>query len=482
MPRSRLSSLPKLAGRAAGKVSSPTSYTATGTAQIPPPQLDTESGSSQPVIIREIVPELASAFARLQTYTKMMNDMGVDVSMRAAKMPVLGAEFYIDAYDDTPESEIIREFIDANLFGGMSAPFVNSLEDILHMFEDGYAMLEKVWEERTWSSSGSGANTKKYTMLKKLSVRPANTIKEIIYDDNGGPQTITQTAIRSGGKSSDAPLDVNKVMIFTFGRKGGDLTGRSLLRTAYSHWYYKTHFYKIDAIQKERHGIGVPRGKLLPGYNREDKSILRQILRNLRTNEESFVLQTPNVEIDFIELNSNNMVDVLASANHHNIMILMNVMAQFLALGVEGSGGGRATGGAQTDIFMKSLKYVANQICDVHNMYLIPELVVWNFPTNNFPKLCVRSIGDTRDLQMLGSALGNLLHEGGITMDAPTENWFRRVFDMPQKIGATDAIYAPKLPANTTPVVPSSSNGNTGDKNSSKSSGGQPGKPVNAPQ
>jgi hypothetical protein len=66
-------------------------------------------------------------------------------------------------------------------------------------------------------------------------------------------------------------------------------------------------------------------------------------------------------------------------------------------------------------------------------MYLIPQLVVWNFPTTNFPKLKVRNIGETRDLQMLGSALANLFAQQALTSDDPTENWIRGVFDMPSK-------------------------------------------------
>jgi hypothetical protein len=173
------------------------------------------------------------------------------------------------------------------------------------------------------------------------------------------------------------------------------------------------------------------------------------MLRNLRTNEESFALLTPNVELEFLEVRGN-LVDVLASANHHNMMILMNVMAQFLALGVEaGQGGGRATAGSHTDIFMKALRYVANYICDVINMYLIPELIVWNFPTKNFPQLKVRNIGETRDLQMFASAMSSMIAQGGITMDDETEDWYRRVFDMPSKKVPRPADVAPAQQQNT---------------------------------
>lgn len=430
--------VPKLAGRMVAQAGKSTSYTATGNAQIPTPQLGSEEGSSQPTRIQELVPELASPYTRLLTYNKMMNDAGVDVSMRAAKTPVLGADFYIEAYSDSQEDADIAAFCWSNIAEGMSAPFLNSLEDILHMYEDGYSLLEKVYENRTWTAPRDGANAKTYTMLKKLGVRPASTIKDIDYDDNGGPKTFNQSAIQADKSIKDVPLDVTKILCFTFGRRGGDLTGKSLLRTAYPHWYYKTHFYKIDAIQKERHGIGIPRGKLLPGHNNADKTILRTMLRNIRTNEESFIMQTPGIEVDFAEL-SGNLVNVLESATHHNIMLLMNVMAQFLAMGVESSGG-RAAGATQTDIFMKALKYVANLIVDTVNMYLIPELVVWNFPTNNFPKLKVRNIGETADLQKFGSALANVMAQGGITTDRETENWVRKVFDMPVKLSTEPAL------------------------------------------
>lgn len=507
---------PKVAGGAARSIAkTSSSYTSSGIAS--PPALDSELGSSFATRPPELVPELVSAYSRLLTYAKMMNDAGVDVSMRAAKTPVLGADVFMQPYSSDQLDLDVNEFIESNLFEGMSSPILNSFEDILHMYEDGYACLEKVYENRMWTPKRAGGNGKQYTMLKKLSVRPPSTITGIEYDNNGGPLKITQNAVQADKSVAQKEIDISKLLIFTFNRNGGDLTGKSLLRTAYPHWYYKTHFYKIDAIQKERHSLGVPKGKLMPGYTAADKKILRQLLANLRSNEESFMVLPPNVDVEFAEMHGN-LVNVLESADHHNIQILMNVMVQFLALGVESSGGGRATGGAQTDIFMKALRYVANYIVDVINMYLIPELVVWNFPTTNFPKLQVRNIGETRDLQMLGSALGNLYSQGVITTDRNTEQWARKTFDMPMKhdddpaldpnarqkavVTLYDADGTPvDVPAHVvntvqdaaasnadnTPVAPSANggaaNGNGNGKKQKggvKASGGQPGKPPTA--
>jgi hypothetical protein len=466
----------------ARKTPTGTSYTAKGLEGSKPPPLDQESGTSQPISIREIVPELSTPTQRRAVYARMKNDAAIDVSLRAVKTPILGAEFFMEPYSDSPEDLEISEFIYANLFEGMSSPFINSLQDILDMFEDGFAIVEKVWEEREWSPHRAGANTRRYIMLRKLGIRPASTIKEITYDTNGGPTTAIQTVIDPvTRKATDIEIPIEKSIIFTFNRKAGDLMGRSILRTAYPHWYYKTHLYKIDSIQKERHGIGVPRGKLLPGYTNSDKIILRQLLRNIRTNEEAFIMQTPNVEIDFAKLEGQ-LVDVMESANHHNTMILFNVLVQFIALGISSEGGGRATAGTGSDLFMKSLKYVANYIAEQINMYVIPELVVWNYPTKNFPKLGVRNLGETRDLQQLASALGNLFSGDDpiITPDLPTEQHVRKMFDMPRKIGPRPVPQQKSQNGAVAPLdKPASSNGNR--KGETRPGSGQPGKPVNAP-
>lgn len=410
-----------------------TTYAAQGA--LPSPKSDVETGSSRPVVLPEFVPELSSAYQRNVTYNSMMNDSSCDVSIRATKTPVLGAEFYVDPYEAGSDLDsMVSDFISDNLFESMDLSWLAVLEDILHFCEDGYTVMQPVYENREWSPSNTGANTKQYTMLKNLAYRPSSTliVDNTSYDDNGHLVQVTQNAIKGDGSVEQVQLKAENLVVFTLNRKGGDITGKSLLRTAYPHWYYKTHMYKVDAIQKERHALGIPHGKLLPGYTPADKTALATLLRNLRANEESFAMETPNVEIDFLEVKGQ-LVNVLQSAEHHNAMILLNVMASFLALGLGESGGGRQSSATLADMFMKSLRYLAQMICDQINLHVIPGLVVWNFPTTNFPKLCVRNIGESQDLQRLASALANLFAQSAITGDLDTENYIRGIFDMPAK-------------------------------------------------
>lgn len=395
-----------------------------------------EIGTSTPTTLRDVVPQLGS---RIQSYTQYermsSNDAAVDVSLRAGKAPVLGADFFVQPFSGDVEDLEIAEFVRFNLMEGMTSPFLTVMDDILRMYEFGHSLLEPVFEPRQWSPKRTGANRRNYTMLRKLAIRHPTTIKEYLYDENGGPAGVVQTAIAPDGSTKDVEIPIEKLIIFSLNKRGGDITGRSILRTSYKHWYYKDHLYKIDAIQKERHALGVPRVALPPGYSTEDKEAAIELVKNVRANEEAGFVQPPGYIMDFVKPEGG-LVDVMKSIEHHNGMIMMNVMVQFLLLGIQDAGGGgRATAGSHQNMYEKALRSIGNNICQSFNLYLIPRLVGYNFDTDRFPKLQVRNIGEGRDIQMWASAMSNLLSQGAITADLETEQWIRAQVDMPLKLG-----------------------------------------------
>lgn len=427
-----------------------------------------EQGSSRGGLIRDIVPELGNRQQQASTYEEMTNsDAGVDISLRAAKTPVMGADYFIEPFDEQPDNMVIAEFVRFNLLNGTNAPFLLILEDILRMYEYGFSIVEKVWEQREWSPSRQGANRRKYTMLRKLAPRPTPTVSEIVYDDNGGPTGIIQQAVRADGKPEKVEIPIEKLIIFSNNKKGGNLEGKSLLRTAYRPWYFKKHLYNIDGIQKERHGIGFPVIELKQGYKDTEKAAAVEMVRNIRTNEHGGAALPPGWILRFVEL-PGQPVDVMRSIEHHDGQILLNTMTQFLLLGLEGSGGGRATSGAQQDMFNKSLRYVANLICESINLYVIPYLVGYNFPTDRFPRLRARNIGETKDLQQWASAIANLMAQNAITPDIETEQWVRQIIDAPLKRGGVQ-----------TPIIVPSVNRQKGDV-TSQNDGNSGADPANA--
>jgi hypothetical protein len=453
-----------------------TTIVAEGTTATPPPSM-AEAGSSRVSVIRDVVPQLASRQTAVRAYRQMVsNDASCYSSLRVAKVPVLSADYYIEPFSDNQEDVDIAEFVDFNIFHRPSAPWLLTMEEILHMYEDGFSVLETVMEPGQWAPSREHANRKNYTMLKKLAPRPAPSIDSITYDNNGGPVAILQNAIQADGSVKKVTIPIGQCVVFTLTKRGSDLMGESILRSAYKHWFYKDHLYKVDAIQKERHGIGIPDVKLLPGASNEDKATATDMARNLRANESAYVVRPVNIEVGFLKPEGQ-LVNVLDSALHHDNMIMKNVMAQFMNLGLE-AGGGRATAGSQVDIFMKSLRHVANLICETINIHLIPQLVAYNFPTDRFPRMQARNIGETKDTQAWASALANLFARSAITPDLDTEQWIRRQLDMPAKKGPYHDPMA--QPANDPFGNANAGNGNGKGDVSNATKNGNTGAPVNA--
>jgi len=398
-----------------------------------------ELGSSKPIRLPDKVPQFSNRQQQLLAFKEMEDgDVTVDVSMRAINTPIMGATFFMQPFDDKPINKDINEFCDFNIFHGAARPFILTLSDILRMFPDGWSVLEQVFETREWAPKRSGANRKNYTMLKKLASRPALTIKDIIYDDNGGPVSIIQNAIQANGNIKEVTIKVEKLLIFTAGGIGGDLMGKSLLRTAYQPWYFKKELYKIDAIGHERNHLGIPVWTLKEGFTTGDVEAAWDLVTQMRTNEKSGVVEPPGQVFRF-EKPEGQPSDIMPSIEHHDAHILLNVLAQFLMLGLTG-GGGRATSGAHVDMFQKSVRFFADYICGVFNLYCIPKLVGYNFDTDEFPQMRVRNIGETKDLQMWASSHARMVHEGVFTVDTETENFYRENMDMPFLLGERPVV------------------------------------------
>lgn len=432
---------PKLLTRkSASPTNRVTGTTLTAKPAIPAPSdVMTEYGSSRGSSLPDVVPVLANRALAIKTYNTMVRtDVSVRISLRAGKAPILGGQYYIDAFDETEISAQIAEFAAENIFLAPGRPWLLVLQDILRMFEHGFSVIEPVFALREWAPKRTtpGANRKQYTMVKKLAFRPASTIKQFDYDNNGGPNQVIQMAIQADNSLKETPLKIEKLVIFTFEGEGTNLEGQSILRSAYDHWYYKQQLYKIDAIQKERHGIGVPDITLPPGYNNNDKKVAHELGRNLRTNEYAYIVRPPGFEVGFAELKSQ-LVDPLKSATHHDLQIMKNVLIQFID---PEAGSNRASSAVSADIFLKAQRYLAQLICDYVNQFLMPQIVAYNFDTDQFPQLKVRNIGEVKDVQMWAAAVSNLASQEVISVDDDTEQYVREVLQFPHKLGKRPTV------------------------------------------
>lgn len=366
----------------------------------------------------------------IKTYDKMRRgDAQVRGTLRLLKTPITAAEWWVEPASNEQNDVDAADFVQWNLTRAMHHPWGRFLWEALSFLDFGYYLFEKVFEYGFWAPNRKGAHSKEVVYLSKLAPRHPMSIAGWEYDKHGEPTAALQQSWRLEGLH-EIKIPYNKLLVLSLDEESDNPEGMSILRSAYKHWYFKDNLYKVDAIQKERHGIGIPDIALPQGYSPEDKAKAEELGQNLRTNEKAYVVRPPGWEIGFIELRGQ-PVDVLKSAEHHDLMIARNVLAQFMNLGSTTSGS-RALGGSQMEIFMKALRYISGIIAQQFNTFVIPQLVDYNFNTvARYPQLRVRRIGENADWRSLSVAIRNLVESQVLTATPEFEQWLAGQMDFP---------------------------------------------------
>jgi hypothetical protein len=413
---------------------------------ITPQHLGTEFSSASPspwtaYMRREYLAELQGKQG-LRLYDKMRRGDGtVRESLRLYKTPVLSARFFVEPGGKQKDGTIgtanqnVADFIWCNLTEWMSTPWTQTLTEALLMCDFGYYFFEKVF------TPGTLTENRGKIIWQKMAPRHPIDVVNWNFDKTGGPVSVTMPDPNNGFDYVDVPI--GKLLVFTFDKEANDISGISVLRSAYKHWYYKEQLYKIDAIQKERHGIGIPVIKLPLGYSSDDKTLANELGRNLRTNERAHVVLPPGWDLLFAELKGQ-PVDVIKSIEHHDKLIEKNVLGAFVS---------QTSGSDENHImFLKSARFIADIITETFNTYAIPQLVDFNWTNVEYPKLKARRIGEQADWRTLSFAVRNLVGSGIIVPDDMLEDALRDEMDLPLRDPKTSRAVA--TPQNKNEVPP----------------------------
>ncbi len=409
-------------------------------------------------------------FKGLRIYDKMRKSDGtVRGTLRLAKTPVLAAQWGMKAASDNVRDRNIRDFIWSNMTSWMSMSLPQFITESLLMLDFGYYMFEKVFEFGENVTADPRAKGK--IVWKKFAPRHPMDVKEWFFDINGGPLSVDMWAppvqvgdVNPGGGTGVPPnfqggtiqafqrwvnIPINKLVVFTFDKEAGNIEGISILRSAYKHWYYKDNLYKIDAIQKERHGIGVPVIQLPVGYSDQDKLLADQLGRNLRTNERAHVVLPPAWILEFAELHGN-PVNCLDSIKHHDDMIPQSILGRFM-------NSEKTSIEEQHTVFLKATRFTADIVLDVMNQYAIPQLVQMNWGRSVYPKLYAKRIGEQEDWRTQSFTLRNLVGAGIIVPDQPMEDQLRDEMGLPPADVATMRVVRSPAQENPQKIQPAPS-------------------------
>jgi hypothetical protein len=347
-------------------------------------------------------------------------DGAVASSLMLAKAPTLGARWYVEPASDSTRDQNVAKVLWANLNDLMTIPWSQVLYESLLMLDFGYYFFEIVWEEKQIDGENRIA-------VRKLAPRHPMNVLNWNYDRNGGPVSV-EMVVPDPRLTPRIVIPIEKSLVFTHKREAGSILGVSALRSSYKHWYLKDQLYKIDAIQKERHGIGIPIIKLPPNFTTKDVQLADQMGRNLRVNEKAHVVLPALWEITWAKIEGY-PVNAIESIEHHNKMIRDNIIGGLISKDTS------ANASTDYDLYISMCRYIADTIRDTVNLYLIPRFMDYNYSRVGRPQLKYWFVPNLRDLSF---TLRNLVGADLLRADDKLEELLRDLSNLPDRDKPSD--------------------------------------------
>lgn len=394
----------------------------------------------------EILPTLAGAKA-IRAYREMSeNDPIVGAILFAVEKIVSRLDWQVVPGGDEAGSEDATDFVNGCLHD-MSDSWDATLQQIMSMLTYGWSMHEIVYKQRKGPDQKDRRMQSKFNDgrigWRKWPIRAQESLYEWLIDTDGGIQGMKQLD-PSGAGIFTIPID--KALLFRTTTAKNNPEGRSLLRSAYTSYYFKRRIQEIEAIGIERDLAGLPVAEVPPEYlssgaTAEQKAVLQavqEIVSNIKRNEAEGVvfpaLYDANgkkvFDLKLLSSGGSRQFDTDAIIRRYDTRIAMTVLADFVMLGHEGVGS-FALGASKVDLFLMAVDAIAKNIAEVVNTHAIPRLLQLNGIRLDAPPQLTYGEVATVDLPGLADFIQKMTVSGALTPDDALEGYLRQVAGLP---------------------------------------------------
>lgn len=399
------------------------------------------------MVSEEFLPELQGDRGR-RIYREMAdNDPVVGGLLYVFEMIFRSLEPQVIPYSVDDETEPSQADLDAAQFvqecmNDMSMTWADFMSDLVELFPFGWAWFEVVYKERLGPEpsgtlpDGSDKASSEYDDGKigwrKFAYRSQNSLVRWDVDPHGGVKGMWQRPALMG---QELYMPIEKCLHFKTKHAGGNPEGRSILRSAYVPWYFRKNLQAMEGISLERMGIGIPVYRLPQDATTDDRARAQEQIRANRVDEQmGFTIEhDAELEIAFGQAGRAGQAFEVPIVRYR-AEILMTVLAQFIALGMEKTGS-YALSQTQRDIFQVALEGFLRSIEDVINRYAVTRLVrLNNFPgIKGMPKISLGSVGNI-DLSTVVEGVSKLVPAGALVVDSGLKAKLRQLLGMPEEV------------------------------------------------
>ena len=298
----------------------------------------------------------------------LRNSSAVGANRYLMEQMLRGVTWYINSEEgeDDPRVELLNDALN-----NMTHSFDDHIVDVVLMPFYGFSVFTITYE-----FVGGRTYWRKFKMLGH------DTIQQWLIAEDGGIEGLQQWP-----HLWPAPIPIERMLLYRFRKPLNNPEGESILRPAWTSWYYVKNLQNIEAISLERMGAGLPvitppEGADMGGADGDNAEL---VVRNIRQDQQAgVVLPPPNGEgdhnkwhLELLSAAGTSMSDFDNVISRYEKRILMTTLSQFLMLGQDNVGA-LATFEGGDDLFTRSINSLADNIAATFTQYAIPRLLKLN--------------------------------------------------------------------------------------------------------
>jgi hypothetical protein len=434
--------------------------TADDGASIPRLRLGETGHSGLRVSNKQILEEANRAFqypAFLKTVSEMRNDPTVAAAMNVYRMLISRVKWHVEPPDGATEEQKARAKFVQQCMNDMDGSWGSFISDTLTYLEYGFSVQEKVYRRRL--RKGGSKYNDGFVGLKKLAPRGQDTIKDWIFSEDGrdlvaiGQSTVNmENAFRYkalvGNENGVIEIPREKFLLFTADATKGNPQGRSLLKSVF------LAYKRLELLQdQELLGIakdlaGIPLIEIPPKYmdpnaSPEDKAVYdmcKQIVDKLASGEQRGLvfpkMADPESKVELFKISllerKGSGIALDPVIQRYKLEILTALCTDVISMGQQ-DGGSFSLADSKTNMLTLALSHRLNEIAEVLNTDLVPQLFALNGWTDEeLPKFCY---GDIEEVSMeeFSKLIQRVASVGLLEIDRPVLNKVREVAGIPLK-------------------------------------------------
>jgi len=363
----------------------------------------------------------------VKAYSEMRdNDPVIGAVLFALNNLVRQARWSVEPFDESDEAHNDAHFLEDNMHD-MSTSWGDLIGEIMSMTVFGWSFFEPVYKIR----SGHNVIERKSSRFSdgkigwaKMGIRSQDSLESWEFNERGEVIAMNQRAAPDF-KLRIIPL--TKAVLFRTASWKNNPEGRSILRNAYTTFFFKKRMQEIEGIGIERDLNGVPVIYIPPNALRtnatpEEKATAdaaETIVKNVRNDSQAGVVLPALFddngnrlfELQLLTTLGRRSFDLNATIQRMNKTMATSMLADFVLMGQD-SVGSFAMASSKTKMFSVAIGSYMDEIANQMNRVLVPRLFALN--GKEADKLPIIAHGDieTVDLDELSKFINALSGAG----------------------------------------------------------------------